>query len=140
MRKRCKDCKKIILEEADERRLYCDNDCRNNARKNRRMPKLNLYNREQGKKRRFICLQHYGGKVPRCKCCKEKIVQFLAIDHINGEGNRHRREVLRRGEIYYWLIKNNFPKGFQILCHNCNMAKGLYGKCPHNKRSKQKAH
>ena len=24
-------------------------------------------------------------------------------------------------------IENNYPKGFQILCHNCNVAKGLIG-------------
>jgi hypothetical protein len=29
------------------------------------------------------------------------------------------------------LIKNNFPDGFQVLCHNCNMSIGLYGYCPH---------
>ena len=32
-----------------------------------------------------------------------------------------------------WIKKNNFPKGFQILCHNCNVAKGIYGECPHEK-------
>ena len=34
-----------------------------------------------------------------------------------------------------WIIKNNFPEGFKILCHNCNNAKGFYGKCPHQKQS-----
>jgi hypothetical protein len=24
-------------------------------------------------------------------------------------------------------MENNYPKGFQILCHNCNVAKGLIG-------------
>ena len=32
-----------------------------------------------------------------------------------------------------WLVTNNFPKGFQILCSNCNFAKGVLGKCPHQK-------
>jgi hypothetical protein len=27
---------------------------------------------------------------------------------------------------------NEFPDGFQVLCHNCNLAKGYYGECPHN--------
>ena len=30
-----------------------------------------------------------------------------------------------------WLITNNFPMGFQILCWNCNVAKGILGVCPH---------
>ena len=25
--------------------------------------------------------------------------------------------------LHKWIIENNFPKGFQILCHNCNYAK-----------------
>ena len=35
-----------------------------------------------------------------------------------------------------WLITNDFPKGFQILCWNCNFAKGSSAvsfKCPHEK-------
>ncbi len=34
-----------------------------------------------------------------------------------------------------WIIKNNFPKGFQILCHNCNHAKwhSKDNKYPHQK-------
>ena len=36
-------------------------------------------------------------------------------------------------QVVRWITKNNSPKGFQILCHNCNMAKGFYGKCPHQK-------
>ena len=32
-----------------------------------------------------------------------------------------------------WIMANNYPNGFQILCHNCNFAKGHSkdGKCPH---------
>jgi hypothetical protein len=33
--------------------------------------------------------------------------------------------------IYSWLIQNNFPGGYQVLCHNCNMAKAFYKVCPH---------
>ena len=40
---------------------------------------------------------------------------------------------LRNAPLQKWIIENNFPKGFQILCHNCNVAKGLYGECPHEK-------
>ena len=78
---------------------------------------------------RLRCLRHYGGDIPVCACCKEAHLEFLAIDHINGGGNQHRRE---NGEnLYRWLRKNGFPEGYRVLCHNCNMAIGLYGKCPH---------
>jgi hypothetical protein len=30
-----------------------------------------------------------------------------------------------------WLVKNKFPGGFQVLCHNCNYAKARSGRCPH---------
>jgi len=32
-----------------------------------------------------------------------------------------------------WLRKYNYPKGFQVLCHNCNMAK-RFGVCPHKEK------
>lgn len=86
-------------------------------------------------RRRRLCLDWYGRE---CACCGEDIYEFLVIDHINGGGNKHRKEVLgagNTGSIYHWLIKNIFPDGFQTLCHNCNMAKGSYGFCPHNKET-----
>ena len=64
------------------------------------------------------------------------IYEFLAIDHINGGGNKHRKE-LKNDKLPGWLAKNNFPEGFRILCHNCNMALGFYGFCPHQKEANQ---
>jgi len=34
----------------------------------------------------------------------------------------------------YWLKKNNFPPGFQVLCANCNFAKRNSRYCPHEIR------
>lgn len=71
----------------------------------------------------------YGG---RCACCSEDRFEFLAIDHVNGGGNKHRREVTGLGAKFYkWLEQNHFPEGFRVLCHNCNMALGHFGYCPH---------
>jgi len=38
-------------------------------------------------------------------------------------------------KLLRWIIKNNFPEYFKILCHNCNHAKGHSkdNKCPHEK-------
>jgi hypothetical protein len=75
----------------------------------------------------------YGGY--RCACCGEKHEEFLSIDHIEGNGKQHRKEVGSGGRgsaLYRWLKKNNFPPGFQILCMNCNFAIGHYESCPHN--------
>lgn len=71
----------------------------------------------------------------RCQCCGEIKRQFLCIDHINNDGAKHKRDNnLKSAQAFYtWLRKNNYPKdNFQVLCHNCNMAKGFYGACPHN--------
>jgi len=80
-------------------------------------------------------LQHYSqSPYPFCSCCNEKHWEFLEIDHINNDGAKHRKELgLNKGgtQFFRWLIKNNFPEGFQVLCRNCNWAKYRYGKCPH---------
>jgi hypothetical protein len=68
-----------------------------------------------------------------CVCCGEIDFEFLTIDHINNNGKQHRQEIGKRN-IYIWLKNHNFPKdNFQLLCWNCNMAKGHYGQCPHSK-------
>lgn len=78
----------------------------------------------------------YGGYI--CKCCGETEPLFLCLDHMEGNGNRHRAEIGVSGRgrnIYTWLKKNKFPEGFQVLCHNCNNGKHLNGGvCPHKKR------
>lgn len=85
-------------------------------------PRIKIAMRAQ----RLRVLAAYGG---RCVCCFEADPNFMAMDHINGGGRQHRLSV---GNIYLWLERNGFPGGFQVLCHNYNMAKGFYGHCPHN--------
>lgn len=84
--------------------------------------------RNKYKEVRRIVLEHYGNK---CKCCGESHPHFLAIDHINGGGTQHRKTIQSGSPMYHWIIKNNFPTDLQLLCHNCNSAKGFYGECPH---------
>lgn len=85
-------------------------------------------NRRYQQKLRKDVIERYGG---RCICCGEVELVFLAIDHINGGGSKHRREVAGFGSQFYrWLRDNDFPEGFQVLCHNCNFAKRM-GACPH---------
>ena len=82
--------------------------------------------------------------IPCCRCCGESNhIEFLAIDHIAGRKKMDSEpELVKLGysskfktsnSLLLWLTKNNFPKGFQILCHNCNFAKGHSkdNKCPH---------
>lgn len=74
-----------------------------------------------------LVMNTYGNK---CSCCGEKEPKFLSMDHVDNGGTEHRRRM--SGDIYRWLVKNNFPKNFRILCHNCNHGRYLNGGvCPH---------
>ena len=103
----------------------------------------------EGKKgpasKRFQVLQYYSKRlsnsdIPCCNCCGENShIDFLAIDHITGRKQMESDFVLKllgysselKGPtLDHWIIKNNFPSGFQTLCHNCNVAKGM----PKNKQ------
>lgn len=100
-----------------------------NLKKNTK-EKREHYHRDYQRAARLKVIEHYGGI---CACCGESNHCFLAIDHIKGNGNKHRKQI-GTNNIAIWIIKNNFPEDmFQILCHNCNMAKQFYGKCPHKK-------
>lgn len=76
----------------------------------------------------------YGGY--RCACCGETEPAFLSIDHIHNDGEKH-REIMRAGKFYRWLVESGFPDGFQVLCMNCNHAKGRLGECPHKTNQRQ---
>jgi hypothetical protein len=90
--------------------------------------------KEQRQDKRFMVLQYYSrSDIPFCDCCGEKTLEFLCIDHISGNGNEHRRET-KKAPIYAWLIQHNFPDGFRVLCHNCNLSLGFYGYCPHKSK------
>jgi transcriptional regulator with XRE-family HTH domain len=84
---------------------------------------------------RLEALLRYGGDPPQCACCGETVVEFLAVDHVNGGGGKHRRALHGRvSSIYLWLRQEGYPDGFRVLCHNCNSAMGYYGYCPHQKK------
>jgi hypothetical protein len=85
--------------------------------------------RETHAKLRLEVLTYYSQRdLPECVCCGEQTIAFLAIDHINGGGRQHRKAI---HNTYEWIKKNDFPDGFQTLCHNCNQARHLQGYCPH---------
>jgi len=85
------------------------------------------------KNQKKLIFDHYGNK---CGCCGESNLIFLELDHINGGGHQHRIKLRKQGvTMYRWIIKNNFPEGFQTLCSNCN--RGRYkngGICPHQQK------
>jgi len=88
--------------------------------------------REWSRKRKLLIIEHYSNGKNICNCCGEKHIVFLTIDHINNDGAEHRKKLGSAAHVYNWLIRNNFPEGYQVLCYNCNC--GRYkngGVCPH---------
>lgn len=129
----CKECSKKRMKQwykktRNMRRKYAVNYVNNN--------KLYCKGRHIIYKKilRLYALQHYSkNKNPYCECCGETNLEFLCIDHINGGGNKQRKQNKNhRGDyIYAWLRHEKYPEGFRVLCHNCNHAYGSYGYCPH---------
>ena len=90
----------------------------------------------RNRKLKLTVIAGYGGK---CVCCGERHPDFLTLDHKKGRGNSHRKILYgsSRGgyTLYLWVVKHNFPKKkYQLLCWNCNCAKGSFGTCPHKRR------
>ena len=50
-------------------------------------------------------------------------MDVLCLDHINPCGIVRRRKQGVGSNLYRWIIRNDFPPEFQILCANCNMKK-----------------
>jgi hypothetical protein len=76
-------------------------------------------------RRKQMIMDHYGG--PTCVGCNETELAVLQLDHKDGGGNKHRRKIgngdLRKGSVntYQWIIENNYPPLFRVLCANCNV-------------------
>jgi hypothetical protein len=84
--------------------------------------------RRRNKEARDQVLAHYG---MACACCGA--TDRLTIDHVNAGGRAHRIELFGHpggsGAFYHWLIANNFPPGYQVLCRRCNSSKATGTTC-----------
>lgn len=79
---------------------------------------------------RSSAIQAYGGC---CNCCGETEPLFLEVDHINGGGGKHRKEIRGGTSFYNWLESKGYPTDeYQLLCRNCNYGRFRNGGiCPH---------
>lgn len=101
-----------------------------NERRDEYLAKSRAYSKRKSKELKQTIVNEYGSK---CVCCGEKHVEFLTIDHIDGSGGKHRKEVGSGIKFYRWLVKQNFPKdNYRLLCFNCNCSIGHSGYCPHD--------
>jgi hypothetical protein len=137
----CKDCaRKRLFEKYQLRRekgvCYCGRPrvkgfayCYSCRKSNKRSRSPEEVRRRRG----IIKAEVFSAYGDRCACCGEAQKEFLSIDHVNGRGAQHRRRCrLRSGDqTYSWLRRRKYPRGYQLLCYNCNMAKHHCGQCPH---------
>jgi len=89
-------------------------------------------NRKSRLRARDAVIKYYGNK---CACCGETNKGFLTADHIDRQvpelsvvGKK-----LGHSALYAYLIRMNFPPGYQLLCANCNLGQQWWGVCPHKK-------
>jgi len=132
----CRDCgEKDISKLCPDKncRLGVKNLCKScgakrmQAQRNKPHSKHKENKRNSNKKLRIKVLEAYGNK---CVICGEKHYEFLAIDHVNDNGAEHRRSIGDGNQVLREIIKENYPNTYQILCHNCNNAKGFYKRNP----------
>jgi hypothetical protein len=63
--------------------------------------------------------EYYGG---HCELCGETDFAKLSLDHIDGNGRQHRKDILGTDSgtsFYRWVLENG-PDNLRILCYNCN--------------------
>lgn len=90
----------------------------------------------RGKKKYYDVMKVYsikeGFSKPTCFCCKNTDWKFLAFDHITKRPESHKH--ISGVSLAKKLENDGYPKGIQILCHNCNTAKEIFGRvrCPHH--------
>lgn len=101
------------------------------ARRKKNPEKYRKYQNDYLKRLKLKILKHYGGNPPMCACCNEKEIKFLTIDHMLKK-EKYGKNYCSGTSLTIMLNKENFPEGFQVLCFNCNLSKGIYGVCPHN--------
>jgi hypothetical protein len=85
-------------------------------------------------RKKMHVLEHYGEK---CVCCGITAPEFLSMHHINGDGSVDRKSG-DGDHIWDWIIKNNYPDTFQILCFNRHLSKSFSGYCPHELQRQQR--
>lgn len=88
------------------------------------------YDHDRNQKVRLQVIDYYSEGLNKCNCCGESNIRFLCIDHKRSDGAEHRKKI--GTNIFRWLIKENYPESYQVLCFNCNCGRAYNnGVCPH---------
>lgn len=153
----CKDCsaeisRKYRIEKADAIRMKRHDYYLRNKEvitkkvgeyiKNNRV-KVRAWNKVARDKLKDEVFTHYCNGTIKCHHCNETDLGVLTLDHVDGGGNKHRKESgMKTGyNACCWLKKHGYPEGFQVLCWNCQFKKRLAQMQPEapDKRQLQKS-
>lgn len=89
---------------------------------------------EKNEERRYALrsriVEAYGSQ---CVCCGGTISLFLCIDHVNGGGKAHSREIGTHTGMLRSIEKAGYPPDYRLLCWNCNSGVTRPGGCPHHR-------
>ena len=131
--KRCGYCKEVFTATRKDTK-YCSDSCMDRAWYHKNLERERKRSRDKHRRWKQEVMDHYGAYC-HCPGCKVVEPEFLTIEHENGKGTKHRESI--NEHLYHWLIRKKFPKGFTILCYNCNCSRGNFGYCPHQGRKTQ---
>jgi len=98
----------------------------------RNMKRINVTDRLRSIKLKTEAMQGYCGELPKCTCecgCDESELLQLDFHHINGGGNKSKKETGIGKALYRWIINHNFPDDLQVICQRCHRRKNSYFFC-----------
>ena len=130
---KCCLCNKVLIDKNRYKNTrYCvmckkEYERKNSARRRQNNPEYMqsaIYRSKM--KNKLSVFSYYSNGSMQCVKCNYSDIRALSIDHIEGDGCKHKNkkgERMKGDEIYRWIKRNNFPPGFQILCMNCQFIK-----------------
>jgi predicted nucleic acid-binding Zn ribbon protein len=116
--KNCIICSKTFIS------LNHTKTCSKECSKTLQLKTLREYHRKRFHELQLIVFKHYSHNKLECACCGENHLEFLSLDHIVPLFNRKKKRDMYK--LFLYLINNNFPEGYQILCTGCNWLKNTF--------------
>ena len=118
-------CKKCITK--NSKQYYLNNKEHYLAYSKKHHEKTKHLKRERTRiKRRRLFKEIFNLLGNKCECCNFTNIWALQIDHIAGDGYKHRKVL--KGMAYYADILKSIKKNenkYRILCANCNFIEGI---------------
>jgi hypothetical protein len=131
-----KHCYEIRQQQSVYRQFHHDEKIKRDTAYRKNYPeKISNFQKRFNRKQKLKVVAHYSSNTMKCVMCGISDIRVLSMDHVLGNGCTHRKEI-KTASIYWWLTKNNYPSGFQVLCMNCQFIKRSNRNENHKRNSK----